>query len=59
MLLTFLIIEFYARKTGYFIDSHTGIILPPTLSLLSKFLLPFLEREERKYSAKLNEGLGF
>lgn len=59
MLLTFLIIEFYARKTRYFIDSHSGIILPPTLSFLSKFLLPFLEREERKYSAKLNAGSWF
>lgn len=57
--LIFPIIEFYARKARYFIDSYTRIILPPTLSFLSIFLLPFLEREERKYSAKLNAGSWF
>lgn len=58
-LLIFLIIEFYARKARYFIDSYTRTILPPTLSFLSIFLLPILEREGRKYSAKLNAGAWF
>lgn len=60
-LLTFLITGFYTRETWYFINSQARVILPPTLSFLSSFLLPLLEREDRnfRYDIQLNAGSWF